>query len=338
VRSWRHPTLAVLGLLLFVSLSGTARAYGPYPAGASGVDVSWPQCDKGLPPSQQSFVIIGVGGGRAFYQNPCLISEFSWGQAAPTAPSFFMNLNSARGSTAFKGNAGPRGSCAVTDDTCHAYNYGWNDARLAYADSQSQETSASMWWLDVETDNDWSSNLPVNAQVIQGAIDYLKSQGRSVGIYSTSKQWGQVAGNFNPGLPVWVAGAPDAASAPGYCAASYAFGGGSVWLVQIAGDDFDSDYACSPTSASGTGIPAGFQASTNGPTSVQLQWTAPTAPVNSYTIYDSGVLVTQAPGSSTSYTVGGLAPGGYHCYTIVANSGSGFSGYAPWSCVTLPSS
>jgi len=338
VTSWHRLLLAILGLLLFLPLSETARAYGPYPAGATGTDVSWPQCDKGLPSSPQSFAIVGVTGGRAFYQNPCLISEYSWGQGAPTTPTFFMNLNSARGSTGFKANSGPRGSCSTNDDMCHAYNYGWNDARLAYADAQSQETSASMWWLDVETDNDWSSNLPVNAQVIQGAIDYLKSQGRSVGIYSTSKQWGEVAGNFNPGLPNWVAGAPDADSAPGYCTPSYAFGGGSVWLVQIAGDDFDSDYSCSATSASGVQIPVGVQATTSSSTTVLVQWNAPAAPVTGYSIYDAGVLAAQLPGSSTSYTASGLSPGSYHCYTIVASSGSAFSGYAPWSCVTLPSS
>ena len=335
--SRRRLLPAILGLLLVFHLTETARAYGPYPAGATGMDVSWPQCDKGLPTSPQSFAIIGVGGGRAFYQNPCLISEYSWGQGAPTAPTFFMNLNSAGGSTAFKGNAGPRGNCGSTDDMCHAYNYGWNDARLAYADAQSQETAASMWWLDVETDNDWSSNLSVNDQVIQGAIDYLKSQGRSVGIYSTSKQWGQVAGNFSPALPVWVAGAPDAGSAPGYCAGSYAFGGGPVWLVQVTGDQFDADYACSPQSAVGVQIPGGFQAVVGGSTSVQLQWNA-TGPASSYTIYDSGVVIAQAPGNSTSYTASGLAAGSYHCYTIVASSGSAFSGYSPWSCVTLPSS
>jgi hypothetical protein len=338
VTSRRLPLPPILGLLLLVLLSGIARAYGPYPGGATGTDVSWPQCDKGLPSSPQSFAIIGVGGGRAFYQNPCLISEYSWGQSAPTAPTFFINLNSVGGSTAFKANAGPRGNCTANDDMCHAYNYGWNDARLAYADAQSQETTASMWWLDVETDNDWSSNLPVNAQVIQGAIDYLKSQGRSVGIYSTSKQWGQVAGSYNPGLPVWVAGAPDAGSAPGYCTAADAFGGGQVWLVQVTGDQFDNDYACSPQSAVAVQVPAGFQASTTSATSVQLQWNAASGPVTGFSIYDAGVFVIQLPGASTSYAINGLTAGSYHCYTIVAASGSAFSGYSPWSCVTLPSS
>jgi hypothetical protein len=330
--------LPLLVALFPFSLSGAAQAYGPYTGGASGTDVSYPQCSQGLPGSPQSFAIIGVSGGRAFYQNPCLISEFSWGQSAPTPVSFFMNLNEATGSTAFKGNSGPKGSCAANDDVCHAYNYGWNDARLAYADAQSQETSASMWWLDVETDNDWSDNLPDNAQVIQGAIDYLKSQGRTVGIYSTAKQWGEVAGNFSPGLPVWVAGAPDANSAPGYCAQSYAFGGGSIWLVQIAGDDFDTDYACSPQSASGTQIPANFQATATNATTVQIQWTAPGSNVSVYLIYDGGVLVGQPAGSATSFTVPGLKPGSYHCYTMTAESGSSYSGYTPWSCLTLPSS
>jgi hypothetical protein len=109
-------------------------------------------------------------------------------------------------------------------------------------------------------------------------------------------------------------------------------------LVQVAGDEFDNDYACSPQSAAGVQIPAGFQASTTSSTSVQLQWNAASGPVSSFTIYGDGIVVTQPPGNSTSYTVNGLMPGSYHCYTIVATSGSAFSGYSPWSCVTLPSS
>jgi hypothetical protein len=85
---------------------------------------------------------------------------------------------------------------------------------------------------------------PSNAQVIQGALSYLTSTGVTVGIYSTATQWRTIAGTYSPGLPNWVAGAPDLGSAPTFCDASHAFGGGPVWLVQYPAGSYDGIYGC----------------------------------------------------------------------------------------------
>jgi hypothetical protein len=333
----RRPWLAALACVLVLFSAGAhgAGAFGIYPAGTSGIDISYPACADELPAAPMSFAIIGVNGGRPFYQNPCLIKEFAWAQRAAVAPSFFMNLSSPVGSIAFKANSGPRGTCAQNDDFCRSYNFGYNAARLALADAQSQETAASMWWLDVETENTWSDNLPANAQVVQGAIDYLKSQSKTVGIYSTPKQWGEIAGAFSPGLPNWTAGAPDSQTAPEYCSPAHAFGGGTVWLVQYELTDFDADFACGAAPVAG-GVPTSFLATAPNPTTIQLTWTPPAGSVDSYVISNGVTLLATVKAPMASFTVTGLAPSSYHCYTISALTGGVYSPWSNYACVTTP--
>jgi hypothetical protein len=101
-----------------------------------------------------------------------------------------------------------------------------------------------MIWLDVETGNAWTPHQDVNALVIKGAIDQLHRLGRIAGIYSTSLQWGEITGGANFGVPVWVAGSPDLASAPSWCSSGRsAFNGGPVWMVQTM-LGYDVNYLC----------------------------------------------------------------------------------------------
>ena len=84
----------------------------------------------------------------------------------------------------------------------------------------------------------------MNAVVIDGAIEYLKTQGVPIGIYSAPSQWLQIAGTHKPGLPVWVALAPSASAAPTYCTRGFA--GGEVQLVQYISGGYDMNYVCRP--------------------------------------------------------------------------------------------
>src|SRR5205085_1400646 len=62
------------------SLTGNRHRRSPAGAGAAatrlstfwGVDVSWPQCNGGIPTLAPGFAVVGVNGGRPFSDNPCL--------------------------------------------------------------------------------------------------------------------------------------------------------------------------------------------------------------------------------------------------------------------------
>ena len=348
MKRWVGALLAVAVLLgALWSRQAPVRAFGIYPAGTTGSDISYPQCGNPFPASPGAFAIVGVTGGRAFYQNPCLVSEYAWAQQAGVAPSLVLNLNAPSGTTAFKARTGPRGACAATDQTCLSYNYGYNAALYAFADAQSQQTTSGTWWLDVETENTWDPNSAVNVPVIQGAIDYLRAQGMTVGIYSTPLQWQQIAGSFAPGLPVWAAGAPDATTAPSYCDASHAFAGGTVWLVQYPGTDHDAVLACAaqtvppplPPPPVPPAAPTNLQAAPQTSTAVLLSWSAPATAVTGYWVFNSrGGPLLPVAGTATSYTVANLAPNTYYCFTIVAQNPFGYSGWSAWACVTTPAS
>jgi hypothetical protein len=215
-----------------------------FPSGASGFSISWPQCGQAFPAVPYQVAVVGVTGGRAFYQNPCLADQFAWAQAASVPPALYMNLNAPAGRTAARGLIGPAGGPCPENQACQAFNYGYNSALHALAYARSQGATAALWWLDIETGNTWSEDRALNARIIQGAIDGLRTQGVAVGIYSTAPQWNEIAGGFSPKVPVWVAGASGRAEAPTFCTPTAAFGGGAPALVQYPGGPFSGEYAC----------------------------------------------------------------------------------------------
>lgn len=240
-------TLALGAVLAVLALSGQALASGIYVGGTGGYDISSPQCGGAYPLAPYSFGIVGVTSGRPFQHNSCLNSEFIWAQAATTPASLFMNLNRPIATEAYHGNTGPAGTCAKTDTSCQAYNYGYNAAQDAFGYAVSQGSSSGMWWLDIETSNSWYSKTNYNERVIQGAVDYLRQQGVTVGAYSTKSWWNTIAGAWTPSLsgqsafPDWVGGTGGST----YCSSGYSFAAGQpVWLGQYSSNGFDADYAC----------------------------------------------------------------------------------------------
>ena len=206
-----------------------ASASGGIPPGWVGTDISWPQCGS-IDGSQMSynFSVVGVTGGAPFTANPCFGSEFAWARNNGLS-NLYINLDFGQRKD------GPL-KCSDADAGCQAYNYGYDGAQWAvqYADQQSQGNSNSVgaWWLDVETGNNWSTSTDLNSYVIQGAIDYFEqTMRRTVGVYSTSYQWGEIAGDFAPpNVPNWVPGSyrlDDWSQ----CSASI-WPGGQVWFIQ----------------------------------------------------------------------------------------------------------
>jgi len=59
-----------------------------------------------------------------------------------------------------------------------ACNYGFNTAVDAFTKASAAGVNTSVgWWLDVEKDPSWSTDLAANAAMIQGAIDGLHYEG-----------------------------------------------------------------------------------------------------------------------------------------------------------------
>jgi len=223
-----------------------------YPSGATGFDISWPQCGSSYPPAS-SVAVVGVNDGAPFSTNPCLASEYAW---AGGARELYMNLNSP---TAADGtdSSGPAGNCGSNRD-CMAYNYGYNAAATSYNTAAGQAVRAKTWWLDVEMVGNcapqfptagqgyWSCGQGLNSETVQGALDALRQRGLVAGIYSTNYQWGQITGGATPtggGPPNWLAGASP--SSPGlWCNASRDFAGGPPWMLQYSPQTWDRDQAC----------------------------------------------------------------------------------------------
>jgi hypothetical protein len=220
-RWWRLAVPVVAAVAMVAS--------GARPASAApivGSDISWPQCGQAYP-ATPAFGTIGVNDGRPFTANPCLVSEYRWAAASGTV-EFYMN-------TANPGVA-----------VGGAYNYGFAAARDAFtfATGRVRAGPGHTWWLDVETGNTWSDDLGANTAVIAGSIAFFRTQGVTVGIYSTRYQWGVITGGASiPSVPNWVPGAPNAAEAPSFCTSGRSFSGGPVVAVQYT-TQFDYDYLC----------------------------------------------------------------------------------------------
>ncbi len=273
--------VGVLVVVLALATVSTATALSPYPPGSVGYDISFPQCGGATPAQPYAFGLVGVTGGRAFTQNPCLRAQYAWASASGRPPSLYINTKYPSGTTIGERDTGPAGTCASTDTRCQAYNYGYKTAQHAVAYAKTQgAVDVATWWLDVETENTWSADKAMNAVVLQAAIDYLKTQNVAIGIYSTAYQWSIIAGTYAPGLPVWVAGGRDAAHAQELCRTG-TFGGGEVQLVQYVSSPFSKDVVCggspAPTAtagATGTATPT----ATPGGTSTTQALTGGTVP------------------------------------------------------------
>ena len=241
--------------------------------GATGYDISWPQCRTGgkgpsLPPSGSAVAIVGVTNGyigvsgppgSPYGPNPCLSSEAAWAGPEMQAYQVATPIDAGSGDLS-NATAGPRACPTVADTVACGYNWGWNNALQAVALVHRSGLFPHMWWLDVELDEHWNPNdTAVSAQIIQGMVDAYRSQGLTAGIYCTSYQWGYITGDYPiPGVPTWIAGAGNIAtgtySAVAFCTnAGFDFADGVPTLVQFgyvgSGYDgpsskWDQDFVC----------------------------------------------------------------------------------------------
>lgn len=261
--------LLVVACLLFVCQASPARAadadplYPPADTAALGNDISWPQCGSDLP-GPPGFAVIGVNGGRAHTANPCLATQLAWaagttGAAAGTPAAVYVNTaNPGPGgswwwpsSNVYRSTdvANPYGRCDGTGTAACAYVYGY---AMAFDDVNLRgvtDPARRMWWLDVETGNSWSDDIAANAADLEGMTAYLQSVGAEVGIYSTTYQFGEIAGAVDAGsnlyrLKSWIPGATSTASAQANCSSAPLTAGATVALTQFTDGDLDYNYPC----------------------------------------------------------------------------------------------
>lgn len=231
--------LAVTVMTAITLVGNTASASTVYPTGSTGVDVSYPNCGVAIP--KVDFGIVGVTGGLVYSENPCLADQ------AENFKDLSLYINTGlNASPASPYYVAAQQNCNV-DVNCAAYTYGYNAANdaLAYADSQG--VTSSKWWLDVETENTWNTDVMQNRQSIQGAYDALIARGATtVGVYSTTYQWNEITGGWQNNWPSWGATTwATAKQAQKYCT-GHEFTGGPSLLMQFKGkkSKLDQNVAC----------------------------------------------------------------------------------------------
>lgn len=245
-----------------------------------GYDVSWPQCGKTLP-TDFYFAIIGVNGGNAANDNPCLAEQLVWANQAKIGsnqPRVQLYVNTANPGEVISeiftwptspydsnGNLpnNPYGNtCAGANDRACSWLYGWN--RSIYTEDVFQTAAASKnlnaqtadytWWLDVETMNTWQSGsneaLIRNTAALEGFAEYYKSKGATIGLYSTAYQWTQITGNnigANSnlrGLANWRPSGKSLNNAIANCSVEPLTPGGFISLTQYVQKNLDKNHSC----------------------------------------------------------------------------------------------
>ncbi|WP_052090622.1 glycoside hydrolase family 25 domain-containing protein [Modestobacter caceresii] len=261
----------------------TASAEEPRPElrstveGTVGYDVSYPQCDRTLP-DDAAFAVIGVNGGIATTENPCLADQWEWANdssgAEPAQPRAQLYVNTANpGEVREQVTTWPSrgvnryGACDGGNSAACSYEYGVeraeNDVRIVLDTLGDLDGDAAIedpadlvglrWWLDVETMNTWQTDGAAaqrnNRATLEGMTDHLESVGGRVGLYSTGYQWGEIVGDVPSwsslhGLDSWLAGARSIRGAVANCADEPLVDGGRVVLTQYVEDDLDHNRSC----------------------------------------------------------------------------------------------
>jgi len=252
--------LVLLAVILAAStaapLTAEAAKPPPKPPASRGYDISWPQCGNPYP-SNPAFGIVGVNKGIVFSANPCLASEITWaGGATAQLYANTGNPGPALSSHWPKGQTSPRYCDPANADTADcAFDYGYNAAADPYADAVAAfnalgltaSPAATTWWLDVETSNSWRSDTSLNVAALQGEAAYLTGVAHvaKLGVYSTSYQWGVIAGGSTAfaAYTSWIAGVGSLKNAQSHCVGT-GFTGGGITLAQYALNGFDADLVC----------------------------------------------------------------------------------------------
>lgn len=221
-----------------------------------GADASWPQCPKGMGipdrPTQGSpmpidaaeFVILGLTNGPGFTPNPCLADQVQWIRDRGLMMSAYSVLSYP--TEAQLQEYGSEGPYDADDRLGRLRNVGHAQATYNLATMQAAGLQTPAIWLDVETVPGYDWGEPeANAAVIEGAARGYRDAGYRIGVYSTAYIWGEIAGDFQLGIPEWrAAGQTSRAEAERRCGADSVIQGGEAVLGQWVEAGRDHNITC----------------------------------------------------------------------------------------------
>ena len=149
-------------------------------------------------PADPAFGVVGVNNGKINGFDTCFTAQIAW---AGANRSVYIIMEPAPGNNPVQETSGPEASCAKTSNSCLGYDWGYNYAMADIAFVKAAGLSPKVWWVDVEIGEQWPTaavDQPVNAAIIQGALDAIKGAGHIGGVYSTWFQWGEITGSYIP--------------------------------------------------------------------------------------------------------------------------------------------
>jgi hypothetical protein len=241
--------VVVLVAVAAVAFSFSNSSVSIAPKGAHGYDVSWPQCSgteaHNLPPGSPPYVIFGLTDVGDHTVNPCLGSQLGWARSHGVRVGAYLLASYPTAAQLLEAGNGLYGSCGASL-LCRLRNDGAAQAQQALATMTAAGVRAPRLWLDVEVRhvNPWSGKTRRNVALLQGIVRGLRVGHLPTGVYTTSYQWQQIAGDFRLDVPNWLpAGQAPASDAEALCSATAT--GGVTWLVQYT-QALDSDLTCPP--------------------------------------------------------------------------------------------
>lgn len=263
-RWWRVRAAVAGAAIIGFGVLPVAAATGPFVAGSSGFDVSYPNCSSPLP-NGDSFAIVGVTGGRPFSTYSCFgdlwnAAKTAIAEKSGATESLYFNTGysgaygkdiSSSCSTAEESSfTGPTGlSRHLQKQAEQAWEIGCSEVDYAIAAFKAAGVgpAPTMLFADIETGNSWSSNVILNQSAIDGISWEMGQEGSDGlgGIYSSTSMWATITGSdsFSPSSPVsanWVVGAG------GTCPSTSPFDMASpTWVLQGSeSGGVDTDTGC----------------------------------------------------------------------------------------------
>lgn len=220
--------VALVAVIIGVTLGSSSL---PTFAGL-GYDVSYPQCprfDAGNPVTltagEPTFLVIGLGGGRPFTTNRCLVAEWKWAERSYPGATDSLYFNTGydaaylslitphcAASSDSSLNYAPTGSSTTPEANKKAWQLGCSEAQYAIDVAAKDGLHPFYYWADVEIENSWSLNAVLDRYVVDGLSWRMHNGPGAIGggFYSPNNDWNTVIGagiGPTPSAPRWASGA-----------------------------------------------------------------------------------------------------------------------------------